>query len=154
MTTRPELLGSFGMVASTHWIASAGGLGVLGGGGTPFAAAVAAGFVLQIVEPHLNGPGGDLPVILWSAAEATAHVVCGQGPSPAAASLEHFSDLGLSLVPGSGPLAATVPGAFGAWTTMLERWGTWELADVLAFALHYAEDGFPVLPAISRTIST
>jgi gamma-glutamyltranspeptidase/glutathione hydrolase len=127
-------------------------MSVLERGGNAFDAAVAGGFVLQIVEPHLNGPGGDLPVVLWSAADGRAHVVCGQGPSPAAASLRHFSDLGLTLVPGSGPLAATVPGAFGAWTAMLERWGTWELADVLAFALHYAEDGFPVLPSISRTI--
>ena len=152
MTTRPELQGSFGMIASTHWLASAAGMSVLERGGNAFDAAVAGGFVLQIVEPHLNGPGGDLPVIVWSAADGRAHVVCGQGPAPAAASLRHFSDLGLTLVPGSGPLAATVPGAFGAWTTMLERWGTWELADVLAFALHYAEHGFPVLPAISRTI--
>ncbi len=152
MTTRPELQGSFGMIASTHWLASAAGMSVLERGGNAFDAAVAAGFVLQVVEPHLNGPGGDLPVVLWSAEDRCAHVVCGQGPAPAAASLGHFSDLGLTLVPGSGPLAAAVPGAFGAWTSMLERWGTWELADVLAFALHYAEQGFPVLPAISRTI--
>ncbi|MEA2207335.1 MAG: gamma-glutamyltranspeptidase / glutathione hydrolase [Blastocatellia bacterium] len=153
MTTRPELQGSFGMVASTHWLASAAGMSVLERGGNAFDAAVAAGFVLQIVEPHLNGPGGDLPVVLWSAADGSAHVVCGQGTAPAAASLGHFSDLGLTLVPGSGPLAAVVPGAFGGWTLMLERWGTWELADVLAFALHYAESGFPVLPAISRTVT-
>ena len=152
MTTRPELQGSFGMIASTHWLASAAGMSVLERGGNAFDAAVAGGFVLQIVEPHLNGPGGDLPVVLWSATDGRAHVVCGQGPSPAAASLRHFSDLGLTLVPGSGPLAATVPGAFGAWTTMLERWGSWELADVLAYALHYAEAGFPVLPAIGRTV--
>lgn len=152
MTTRPELQGSFGMIASTHWLASAAGMSVLERGGNAFDAAVAGGFVLQVVEPHLNGPGGDLPVILWSAGDGRAHVVCGQGPAPAAANLQHFRDLGLTLVPGSGPLAATVPGAFGAWTTMLERWGTWELADVLAFALHYAESGFPVLPSISRTI--
>jgi gamma-glutamyltranspeptidase len=72
-----------------------------------------------------------------------------QGPSPGAATRSHFADLGLDLVPGSGPLAATVAGAFGAWTTLLQRWGTWELADVLGYALHYAEQGFPVLAAIS-----
>ena len=152
MNTRPELLGSFGMIASTHWLASAAGMSVLERGGNAFDAAVAAGFVLQVVEPHLNGPGGDLPAIVWSAADARAHVVCGQGVAPAAAAIERYTELGLSLVPGTGLLAATVPGAFGAWTTMLERWGSWELADVLAYALHYAESGFPVLPAISRTI--
>ncbi|PZR93406.1 MAG: gamma-glutamyltransferase [Candidatus Nephthysia bennettiae] len=154
MSTRPELTGNFGMIASTHWLASAAGMSVLERGGNAFDAAVAAGFVLQIVEPHLNGPGGDLPAILWSAAEERAHVVCGQGVAPAAATIERFGELGLSLVPGSGLLAAVVPGAFGAWATMLERWGTWELADVLGYALHYAETGFPILPSISRTIST
>jgi gamma-glutamyltranspeptidase / glutathione hydrolase len=154
INTRPELLGSFGMVASTHWLASAAGMSVLERGGNAFDAAVAAGFVLQVVEPHLNGPGGDLPAIVWSAAEARAHVVCGQGVSPAAATIERYAERGLSLVPGTGLLAATVPGAFGAWTTMLERWGSWELADVLAYALYYAETGFPVLPTVSRTIGS
>lgn len=152
MLTRPELQGSFGMIASTHWLASAAGMSVLERGGNAFDAAAAVGFTLQIVEPHLNGPGGDMPAVVWSAADQAAHVVCGQGVSPAAATYEHYTGLGLSLVPGSGPLAAVVPGAFGAWTLMLERWGTWELADVLAPALHYAETGFPLLAAVSRTV--
>jgi gamma-glutamyltranspeptidase / glutathione hydrolase len=154
MTTRPELTGNFGMVASTHWLASASGMSVLERGGNAFDAAVAAGFVLQVVEPHLNGPGGDLPAIVWSATDGAAHVVCGQGVAPHAATMERFGELGLSLVPGTGLLAATVPGSFGAWTTMLERWGSWELADVLEPALHYAETGFPILPSIHRTISS
>lgn len=150
--TRPELVGSFGMVASTHWLASGAGMSVLERGGNAFDAAVAAGFVLQVVEPHLNGPGGDLPAIVWSEVDGAASVVCGQGVAPAAATIEAFDSLGLTLVPGTGLLAATVPGAFGAWTTLLERWGTWEPADVLAYALHYAENGFPVLQSIARTI--
>ncbi len=153
ITTRPDLTGSFGMVASTHWLATASGMSVLERGGNAFDAAVATGFVLQIVEPHLNGPGGDVPAIVWPAGDDAPVVVCGQGVAPAGATIDAFADLGLSLVPGTGLLAATVPGAFGAWTLMLERWGTWELADVLAYALHYAEDGFPLLPAISATIA-
>lgn len=141
------------MVASTHWLASASGMSVLERGGNAVDAAVAAGLVMQVVEPHLNGPGGDLSALLWSATDDKSHVICGQGVSPAAASIQHFADLGLDLVPGSGPLAATVPGSFGAWTTMLERWGSWELADVLSYALHYAESGFPLLPSTSRTIA-
>jgi len=150
--TRPELRGHHGMVASTHWLASAAGMSVLERGGNAFDAAVAAGFVLQVVEPHLNGPGGDSSIVVWSADDDAPHVVCGQGPSPAAATIEHFRSLGLDLVPGSGLLAATVPGAFGAWLTLLERWGTWELADTLAPAIDYAERGYPVLPSIARTI--
>jgi gamma-glutamyltranspeptidase/glutathione hydrolase len=150
--TRPEVVGSFGMVASTHWLASSAGMSVLERGGNAVDAAVAAGFVLQIVEPESNGPGGDLVGIVWSAADGGPSVVCGQGVSPAAASIDRFDDLGLRLIPGSGLLAATVPGAFGAWTTMLERWGTWELEDALSYAMHYAGSGFPIGAGASATI--
>jgi gamma-glutamyltranspeptidase/glutathione hydrolase len=66
ITTRPELIGDFGMVASTHWLATATGMSVLERGGNAADAAVATGFVLQIVEPHLNGPGGEVPILVWS----------------------------------------------------------------------------------------
>jgi gamma-glutamyltranspeptidase / glutathione hydrolase len=151
-TTRPELAGTFGMVASTHWLASSTGMAVLERGGNAFDAAAAAGFVLQVVEPHLNGPGGDLPVVAWSEADRRAHVVCGQGTVPAAATPQAFADLGLDAVPGSGLLAATVPGAFGAWTLLLQRWGTWRLREVLEPAIGYARDGAPVLPRVSATL--
>ncbi|MEA2227745.1 MAG: gamma-glutamyltranspeptidase / glutathione hydrolase, partial [Solirubrobacteraceae bacterium] len=81
-TTRPELSGSFGMVASTHWLASAAGMATLEQGGNAFDAAVAAGLTLQVVEPHLNGPGGDAPILLWSAERGEPLVICGQGPAP------------------------------------------------------------------------
>lgn len=151
-TTRPELTGDFGMVASTHWLASATGMSVLERGGNAFDAAVAAGFVLQIAEPHLNGPGGEVPILLWSEAEQKVSVVSGQGVAPAAATIDRFTGLGLNLVPGTGLLAATVPGAFGGWMLMLERWGTWTLADVLEPAISYAENGVPVLERVAGTI--
>jgi gamma-glutamyltranspeptidase / glutathione hydrolase len=151
-TTRPELAGTFGMVASTHWLASQIGMGVLERGGNAFDAAAAAGFVLQVVEPHLNGPGGDVPILLWSERDARTRVVCGQGPAPRAATPAAFADLGLDAVPGTGPLAAVVPGAFGAWTLMLQRWGTWRLRDVLEPAIGYARDGVPVIPGIAATL--
>src|SRR6201997_4606817 len=118
-TTRPELAGTFGMVASTHWLASAAGMAVLEHGGNAFDAAVATGLVLQVVEPHLNGPGGEVPVIAHHAGRGETFVLCGQGTAPAAAPLEAFAALGLDLVPGSGLLAATVPGAFGGWLALL-----------------------------------
>ena len=142
-TTRPELRGTFGMVASTHWLASGVGMSVLERGGNAFDAACAAGFVLQVVEPHLNGPGGDVPAIVYSAAADEVRVVCGQGPAPAAATIDAYAARGLELVPGTGPLAAVVPGAFDAWALMLRDYGTWELADVLAPAIAYARDGYP-----------
>jgi gamma-glutamyltranspeptidase / glutathione hydrolase len=152
-TTRPELRGTFGMVASTHWLASAAGMAVLERGGNAFDAAVAAGLTLQVVEPHLNGPGGEMPAIVYSAERDRVLVVCGQGPAPGAATIDRFRSLGLDMVPGTGLLAPCVPGAFGGWLLMLGELGTWRLGDVLAFAVHYAEGGFPVVPRIAQTVA-
>jgi gamma-glutamyltranspeptidase/glutathione hydrolase len=153
-TTRPEIAGTFGVAASTHWLATAVAMAVLERGGNAFDAACAAGFTLQVAEPHLNGPLGDAPIIVHSAASGTQHVICGQGPSPDAATLDAFSDLGLNLVPGTGLLPAVVPGAFDAWCTMLQRWGTWELADVLAFAIGYASGGVHIVARVSAAIES
>jgi gamma-glutamyltranspeptidase/glutathione hydrolase len=153
-TTRPELSGTFGMVASTHWLASAAGLAVLEHGGNAFDAAVAAGLVLQVVEPHLNGLGGEVPVIAHHAGRGETFVLCGQGTAPAAATPEAFGDLGLDLVPGSGLLAACVPGAFGAWMMLLREYGTLRLRDVMGYAIGYASAGYPLLPAISWGIAS
>jgi gamma-glutamyltranspeptidase/glutathione hydrolase len=153
-TTRPELAGTFGMVASTHWLASAAGMAVLEHGGNAFDAAVATGLVLQVVEPHLNGPGGEVPVIAHDAARGETFVVCGQGTAPAAATPEAFGQLGIDLMPGSGLLAACVPGAFGAWMLMLREYGTMRLRDVMEYAIGYAESGYPLLPAISWGIAS
>ena len=153
-TTRPEIAGTFGVVASTHWLATAVGMSVLERGGNAFDAAAATAFTLQVAEPHLNGPGGDAPIILHSARTGSQHVVCGQGPSPEAATLEHFAGLDLQLIPGTGLLPAVVPGAFGAWCVLLRDWGTWELADVLAYAIGYAEHGVPLVPRVPATIES
>jgi gamma-glutamyltranspeptidase / glutathione hydrolase len=152
-TTRPELAGTFGMVASTHWLASATGMAVLERGGNAFDAAVAAGFTLQVVEPHLNGPGGEVPVIGHDARRGETFVVCGQGTAPAAATVEAYTGLGLDLVPGSGLLAATVPGAVGGWLLLLREYGTLRLRDVLGYAIGYAESGYPVVRNISLAIA-
>jgi gamma-glutamyltranspeptidase / glutathione hydrolase len=153
-TTRPELAGTFGMVASTHWLASAAGMAVLEKGGNAFDAAVAVGFTLQVVEPHLNGPGGEVPIIGHDARRGETFVVCGQGPAPAAATVAAYTSLGLDLVPGSGLLAATVPGAFGAWLLLLREYGTLKLRDVLSYAIGYAAGGYPLVPAISWSIAS
>ncbi|HEX9031786.1 MAG TPA: gamma-glutamyltransferase family protein [Streptosporangiaceae bacterium] len=141
------------MVASTHWIASAAGMAVLEAGGNAFDAAVATGLVLQVVEPHLNGPGGEVPVIGFSARDQVAFVVDGQGPAPAAATPEVFASLGIDLIPGNGLLAATVPSAFGAWMLLLERYGTLRLRDVMTYVIGYATDGYPMLPTAAASIA-
>ena len=151
-TTRPQLAGTFGMVASTHWLASAAGMAVLEKGGNAFDAAVATALVLQVVEPHLNGPGGEVPVIGFDAAAGEVFVLDGQGPAPAAATLAAFESLGLDLVPGTGLLAACVPAAFGTWMLLLERYGQLHLREVMEYAIGYARDGYPMLATASATI--
>jgi gamma-glutamyltranspeptidase/glutathione hydrolase len=151
-TTRPELRGTFGAVASTHWLGSSVGMAVLERGGNAFDAACAAGFVLQVVEPHLNGPGGDLPAVIWPAEVGKPLVLCAQGVSPQAATIEAFRALGHDLVPGTGLLAACVPGSFGGWLLLLEQFGTWRLEEILAYAIDYAETGYPAVPGIGTAI--
>ncbi len=151
-TTRPQLAGTFGMVASTHWLASATGMAVLEAGGNAFDAAVATGLVLQVVEPHLNGPGGEVPVIGYSAAEGGTFVLSGQGVAPAAATTDRFAELGIDLIPGNGLLPATVPAAFGTWMLLLQRYGTLRLRDVMHYAIGYAGDGYPMLRTASAAI--
>ena len=152
-TTRPELAGTFGMVASTHWLASAAGQSVLEKGGNAFDAAVAAGLVLQVVEPHLNGPGGEVPIIGFDARQGEPFVISGQGPAPRAATLGAFAALDVDLIPGNGLLAACIPGAFGAWMLLLREHGVARLRDVLSYAIEYAGGGYPVVPAISSAIA-
>ncbi len=151
-TTRPELIGTFGAVTSTHWLGSAVGMSILESGGNAFDAAVATGFTLQVVEPHLNGPGGDLPAIFYSAREDKVRVLCAQGPAPAAAKIEHFRSLDLDTVPGSGLLPAVIPGAFYGWMQLLKDFGTKRLRDVLEPAIYYAGTGYPIVPNIANTI--
>jgi len=151
-TTRPELAGTHGMVASTHWLASAAGMAVLESGGNAFDAAVTAGLTLQVVEPHLNGPGGEVPILAYRADRGETLVINGQGPAPAAGSVAHFEDLGLDLVPGTGLLPACVPGAFDAWMILLGEFGTLRLAEAMQYAIGYAERGYPLVPRISDSI--
>ena len=152
-TTRPELRGTFGAVASTHWLASTAGMAVLERGGNAFDAAVrgrvrAAGRRAAPERPGRRPARGDLA----GGARASRSCSARRASRPQAATIERFRSLGHELVPGTGLLAACVPGSFGGWLLLLERFGTWRLEDVLAYAIGYAEDGYPVVPAIVATI--
>ncbi|MFF7550416.1 gamma-glutamyltransferase family protein [Streptomyces canus] len=152
-TTRPTLQGTFGMVSSTHWLASQSAMAVLEDGGNAYDAAVAGAFVLHVVEPHLNGPAGEVPILL-APAGGEVRVLCGQGVAPAGATVAHYQGLGLDLVPGTGPLAAAVPGAFDAWMLLLRDHGTKSLADVLKYAIGYAEDGHAPVENVGATVES
>jgi len=153
-TTRPEINGTFGVVASTHWIASSVGMAMLERGGNAFDAAVAMGFVLQVIEPHLNGPGGDVPILFNAAHETEPRMLCGQGVSPRAATIDYYKAQGLALAPATGYLAAVVPGSFAAWMNLLRDYGTMSVEDVLAPAIHYARTGYPLIPRIVEAIES
>src|SRR4030088_2437950 len=142
-TPRPEIDGTFGVVATTHWIATAVGMATLEKGGNAFDAAVATAFTLQVVEPHLNGPGGDRAVIPNDVRKGKTEVICGQGPAPAKATIAHYRSLGLDMVPGTGLLAACVPGMFDTWMMMLRDYGTMRLAHVVAPAVYLRGNGPP-----------
>jgi gamma-glutamyltranspeptidase/glutathione hydrolase len=152
-TTRPEITGNFGVVTSTHWIATAVGMSILEKGGNAFDAAVATGFTLQVVEPHLNGPGGEVPLIL-APNKKEPIVICGQGVAPQLATLKTFHDLNLNIVPGSGLLPAVVPGAFDAWMLLLLDYGTMSLREVMEPAIGIATKGYPLVPNIINTIKS
>jgi gamma-glutamyltranspeptidase/glutathione hydrolase len=152
-TTRPEIDGTFGVVTSTHWIATAVGMGILEKGGNAFDAAVATAFTLQVVEPHLNGPGGDVPIIVHDVKRGRTEVICGQGPAPAGATIAHFRNLGLDLIPGTGLLATCIPGMFDAWMLLLRDYGTMCLAEVLTPAIGYAQNGYPLVERANATIA-
>jgi gamma-glutamyltranspeptidase / glutathione hydrolase len=153
-TTRPLIEGTFGVVASTHWIATAIGMATLEKGGNAFDAAVATAFTLQVVEPHLNGPGGDVPAIIFDVRRGRPEVICGQGPAPAKATISHYRREGLDLVPGTGLLAACVPGTFETWMLMLRDYGTITLREVLSPAIAYAQNGHPLVERANATIAT
>ena len=151
-TTRPEIEGTFGVVTSTHWIATAVGMGILEKGGNAFDAGVATAFTLQVVEPHLNGPGGDVPIIVHDTKRGKTEVICGQGPAPAKATIAHYKSEGLEMVPGTGLLAACVPGTFESWMLLLRDYGTMSLREVLEPAIAYAANGYPLVERAAATI--
>src|SRR5258708_34233300 len=134
-TTRPEIEGMFGVVTSTHWIATAVGMGILEKGGNAFDAAIATAFTLQVVEPHLNGPGGDVPIIVHDIKRGRTGVICGQGPAPAGATIAHYRSEGLETVPAPGLLAPCVPGPAEAGLLRLRDHGPRRLRLLLEPAL-------------------
>lgn len=152
-TTRPTLRGYGGAVSSGHYLATQIGAQMLAEGGNAADAACAMGFALHLLEPHMNGPAGEVPILFYEAATDRVHAISGQGPAPAAASIEHFEALGMDRIPGSGLLAATVPAAIDAWCQLLEHFGTRRFADVSAPAQALALRGVPLDPFLRGTLT-
>jgi gamma-glutamyltranspeptidase/glutathione hydrolase len=154
-TTRPVIDGTFGVVASTHWIGTAVGMSILERGGNAFDAGIAVAFTLQVVEPHLCGPAGDVPAIIYGVEQGGPMVVCGQGPAPAGATIKYYRDhLGLDVIPGTGLLATCIPGTFETYMTILRDFGSLRLRDVLEAAISYSRNGHPLVERAIATIDS
>ena len=151
-TTRPTVRGFGGAVAAGHYLATQIGAQMLADGGNAADAACAMGFALQVLEPTQNGPAGEVPILVWDAAEQRALVISGQGPAPAAATLEAMGERGIERIPPDGFLAAAVPAAVDAWCQLLERFGTRRIQDVVAPARGLAEGGYPMYPFLRALI--
>jgi gamma-glutamyltranspeptidase/glutathione hydrolase len=152
ITTRPTVRGYGGAVTAGHHLAAQAGAGILADGGNAADAACAMGFALQVLEPHMNGPAGEVPILYREAASDRVFAISGQGTAPAAATIDFYHGLGTDRIPGDGVAAATVPAACDAWCQLLERFGSLPLARVLEPARTLAERGFPMYPFLRRVL--
>ncbi len=151
-TTRPVIAGRRGVVTAGHYLAAEAGMSILRAGGNAIDAGVATGFCLAILEPQSNGIGGESPMLIHHARSGRTVSLNGQGTAPAAATLEAFQSRGISLIPGDGLLAATVPSQVSNWILALEEFGTLSLGQVLAPALELAWEGYPAYHQLRRCL--
>jgi gamma-glutamyltranspeptidase/glutathione hydrolase len=137
-STRSVVMGRGGMIATSQPLASAAGLKVLQDGGNAVDAAITAAAVLSVVEPSMNGVGGDLFAIVYDAKSGKLHVLNASGRSAYAATPDVFKARNLTTIPGSGVLSVSVPGVVDGWATLLAAHGTIPLARAVAPAIQYA----------------
>ncbi len=147
--TRSEVFAQHGMVATSQPLATQIGLDILKRGGNAIDAAIAANAALGLMEPTGNGMGGDLFAIVWDAKSGKLHGYNGSGRSPQSLSLQWFKDNGYTKVPPYGPLPVTTPGAVDGWFALHDRFGKLPMKAVLAPAIGYARDGFPLSELIA-----
>ena len=151
-TNRPDVRGTSGAVSAGHPLAAAAGHDVLRRGGNAMDAAIAMAGVLAVVRPHMNGIGGDAFALYYEAETGQVHAMNGSGRAGALATPALFAERGLDEMPGNGPLSVSVPGAVAAWVDALDRFGTLPREELLAPAIRYARDGFPVSTRLASDI--
>ena len=147
--TRSEVIGRNGMVAASQPLAAQVGIDILKKGGSAVDAAIAVNAALGLMEPSGSGIGGDLFAIVWDNREGKLYGLNASGPAPAALSLAYFREKGITRMPEKGPLPWTVPGCVSGWFALHERFGRLSMGDVLAPAIAYAEQGFPLSELIA-----
>lgn len=147
--TRSEVLARHGMAATNHPLATQVALDVLKKGGTAADAAIAANAFLGFADPAMNGVGGDLFAIVWSAKDKKLYGLNGSGRSPKGLSLDYFTEKKLRSIPAAGPLPVTVPGCVDGWFELHEKFGKLPMEQLLAPAIAYAREGIPVAQEVA-----
>ena len=148
--SRSEVIATNGMVATSQPLATQVALDILKAGGSAVDAAIAANATLGLMEPTGCGIGGDLFAIVWDAEKGELTGLNASGRSPESLTLQHFRDLGMEGIPYLGPLTVSVPGAVDGWYELHERYGRLPMSELLAPAISYAEEGFPVTQFIAN----
>jgi gamma-glutamyltranspeptidase/glutathione hydrolase len=152
-TTRPTLMGTHGMVTSSHYLASEAGAHILRRGGNAVDAGATMWFVLTVTKPDLAGVAGEVPILMYIADEERVIAVNGQGPAPKSANLDWFKARNYDAIPEDGFLAATVPSAFDAWVQLLEEYGSFSLTECMEPAIRIAVDGYPMQGSMVRSVT-
>ena len=147
--SRSEVIAQHGMAATSQPLATQVALDILKNGGNAVDAAIAANAMLGLVEPTGCGIGGDIYAIIWDAETKILHGLNGSGRSPQSLTLDYFKQQGITEIPKFGALPVSVPGTVDGWFEMHEKFGSTPMADILAPAIQYAREGFPVSELIS-----
>lgn len=147
--SRSEVIAQYGMAATSQPLATQVALDILKNGGNAVDAAIAANAMLGLVEPTGCGIGGDIYAIIWDAETKTLHGLNGSGRSPQSLTLDYFKQQGITEIPKFGALPVSVPGTVDGWFEMHEKFGSTPMTDILAPAIQYAREGFPVSELIS-----
>ena len=149
--TRSEVMARNGIACTSHPLATSAALDVLRKGGSAVDAAIAANAVLGVVEPHVNGIGGDLYAIVYEAKTKKLHGLNGSGRSPYTLTLDTFKNRGIQYIPALGPLPVSVPGCVDGWFTLHGKFGKKPMNELLSYAIGYAREGFAVADEASHS---
>src|ERR1700733_2920351 len=150
---RSMVISKQGIAATSQTLASATAAQILARGGSAVDAAIAANAVLGLVEPMMDGIGGDVFAIYWDAKSGKLTGLNGSGPAPRGLSPKFLADKGVKTMPASGIHSVTVPGAVDGWAKMHQKFGKLPWKELFQPAIAYAQEGFPVTEAIAESWS-
>jgi gamma-glutamyltranspeptidase/glutathione hydrolase len=146
MLSEQPMLGTRGMVACAHYLATQAGLSILTQGGNAIDAAIAANAAMTVVYPSTCSAGGDIFMLIWEAKTQQLYALNGSGRAPGGMTPEYFMSRNMKVIPETGPLSINVPGAVDGWFEALRRFGKLPAESIFAPAIAFAEEGMPVSP--------